>query len=140
MVLTGRAGAAEWERRQVEAVRESPQARLELIKRTYGGPDGRAAHRLPFRRAALSSMHRQLRRGVLEPLTATPPGSPWWRAVDERLLRDGCEAIARSGGLGGAMSADSVGLWMSFVAHPAARTWYRAHNATVVPAISSTAT
>jgi hypothetical protein len=79
-------------------------------------------------------MHWQLRRGVLEPLTSTPPGSPWWRAVNERLLRDGCEAVARSGGLGGAISADSVELWMSFVADPTAHTWYRAHNASIVSA------
>jgi hypothetical protein len=89
---------------------------------------------LPFRRAALSFMRWQLRRGVLAPLNATPPGSPWWRAVNERLLRDGCEALARSGGLGGTLSSHTIELWMSFIEEPTARTWYRAHNASVVSA------
>ena len=80
----------------------------------------------------MSFMRWQLGRGVLAPLSAAPPGSPWWRAVNERLLRDGCEAVARSGGLGGAPSSRAVELWMSFVADPTARTWYRAHNASIV--------
>ena len=79
-------------------------------------------------------MRWQLTRGVLAPLEATPPGSPWWRAVNERLVRDGCEAVARSAGLGGMPSSRTVELWMSFVADPTARTWYRAHNASIVSA------
>ncbi len=35
-----------------------------------------------------------------DPLDASPPGSVWWRAVNERLLRDGCEAVALVGGPG----------------------------------------
>jgi hypothetical protein len=112
-------------------VRDDPAARLTLAARTYRGPNGRAPRHLPFRRAALSFMRWQLARGVLAPMNATPPGSPWWRAVNERLLRDGCEAVARSGGLGGAPSSRAVELWMAFVARPTARTWYRAHNATI---------
>src|SRR4030095_15287113 len=79
---------------QVAAVRDDPAARLALIVRTYHGPTGRAPHHLPFRRAALSFMRWQARRGVLNPLDASPPGSVWWRTVNERLLRDGCEAVA----------------------------------------------
>jgi hypothetical protein len=123
--------AAAWALRQVAAVRDDPAARLALIVRTYHGPEGRAPRHLPFRRAALSFMRWQLGRGVLAPMTAVPPGSPWWRAVNERLLRDGCEAVARSGGLGGAPSSHAVELWMSFVADPTARMWYRAHNASI---------
>ncbi|WP_203910528.1 hypothetical protein [Rhizocola hellebori] len=124
--------AAAWALGQVEAVRDDPAARLALTARTYRGPNGHAPQHLPFRRAALSFMRWQLGRGVLAPLTAAPPGSPWWRAVNERLLRDGCEAVARSGGLGGTPSSPAVRLWMSFVSHPTARTWYRAHNASIV--------
>ena len=126
--------AADWALKQVEAVREEPAKRLELLERTYHGPTGQAPHHLPFRRAAMAFMRWELARDVLAPLHATPAGSPWWRAVNERLLRDGCEAVARSGGRGGAPSSPAIPLWMSFVADPRARTWYRAHNATIVAA------
>jgi hypothetical protein len=65
---------------------------------------------------------------------ADPPGSPWWRAVNERLLRDGCEVVALAGGMGGPPSSRAVELWEEFVADPTARTWYKAHNASIVSA------
>jgi hypothetical protein len=70
-----------------------------LMGRVFHGPTGRAPRHLPFRRAALSFMRWQARRGLLNPLDASPPGSVWWRAVNERLLRDGCETVALLGGL-----------------------------------------
>jgi hypothetical protein len=79
-------------------------------------------------------MRWQLRRGVLEPTHGERPGSPWWRAVNERLVRDGCEAVALSGGFDGPPSSQAVDHWMSFAADPSARNWYRAHNASVVAA------
>jgi hypothetical protein len=126
--------AAEWAAAQVAAVRDDPAARLGLVARPYRGPVGRAPRHLRFRRAAMSFMRWQADRGVLDPLDASPPGSPWWRAVNDRLLRDGCEAMARSGGLGGEPSSPTIGLWMSFIENPAARSWYRAHNASIVAA------
>jgi hypothetical protein len=102
------------------------------MERCYHGPFGTAPRHLPFRRAALSFMGWQLRRGVLRPVPGDRPGSPWWRAVNERILRDGCEAVALSGGLPGPVSSRTVDYWMSFVEHPVARAWYRAHNASVV--------
>ncbi|MFD7010805.1 hypothetical protein [Rhodococcus jostii] len=132
--MSSRRSAAEWAVDQVHDVRDDPAARLELIARTYHGPIGNAPRHLPFRRAALSFMRWQIGRGVLAPLSAMPPGSPWWRAVNERLMRDGCEAVARSGGMGGTPSSHTVDLWMLFVADPTARTWYRAHNASIAAA------
>jgi hypothetical protein len=126
--------AAEWAVARVVAVRDDPAARLALVARTYEGPLGRAPRHLPFRRAALSFMRWQADRGVLDPLDASPPGSPWWRAVNERLVRDGCEAMARSGGILGEPSSATIGLWLSFIAIPTAATWYRAHNASIVAA------
>lgn len=119
---------------QVEATRDDPVGRLTLMTLTYRGPYGDAPRHLPFRRAALSFMRWQLERGVLNPLTATPPGSPWWRAVNERLLRDTCEAVARSGGFGGDPSSPTIELGTTFIMQPTARNWYRAHNASVVAA------
>jgi hypothetical protein len=119
---------------QVAAVRDDPNARLALIVRTYHGPTGHAPRHLPFRRAALSFMRWQARRGVLNPLDASPPGSPWWRTMNERLLRDGCESVALAGGLAGEPSSRAVRLWLEFIAEPTALNWYRAHNASIVSA------
>jgi len=77
-------------------------------------------------------MRWQARRGVLAPLDASPPGSVWWRAVNERLLRDGCETVALLGGPAGEPSSPAVRLWLEFAARPTGRNWYRAHNASIV--------
>ena len=124
--------AAAWAQEQTAAVRDDPDARIALVERSYHGPFGQAPRHLPYRRAAMSFMRWQLRRGVLEPAHSNRPGSPWWRAVNERLLRDGCEAVALSGDLTGPASSQTVGYWMSFADHPTARAWYRARNSSVV--------
>ena len=119
---------------QVAAVRNDPAARLALMARVFHGPTGRAPRHLPFRRAALSFMRWQERRGVLAPLNASPPGSAWWRAVNDRLLRDGCETVALLGGLAGEPSSHAVRLWLEVGARPTGHNWYRAHNASIVGA------
>ena len=126
--------AADWADQQVGTVRDDPAGRLALMQRCYYGPYGQAPRHLPFRRAATSFMRWQLRRGVLQPSAGGRPGSPWWRAVNERILRDGCEAVALSGDLPGRASSPTVDHWMSFADYPAARSWYRAHNGSVVAA------
>lgn len=132
--MSHRASALALAEAQVAAVLDDPAARLALLARTYRDRDREAPRHLPYRRAALSFMRWQLRRGVLEPLDATPPGSEWWRAINERLLRDGCEAVALAGGLGGEPSSAAVRLWLAFIAWPTGRNWYRAHNASIVSA------
>ena len=126
--------AEAWADQQVSAVRDDPGGRLALMERCYYGPYGRAPRHLPYRRAAMSFMRWQLRRGVLQPAFSDRPGSPWWRAVNERVLRDGCEAVALSGDLPGVPSSRTVDSWMSFADYPTARAWYRAHNGSVVAA------
>jgi hypothetical protein len=131
--MTGETAAA-WAEAQVERVRDDPLGRMALLSRTYRGPLGRAPRHLPFRRAAMSFMRWQAERGVLRPLDVHPPGSRWWRAVNDRLLLDGCEAMARSGGLSGEPSSAAIELWVSFITVPTGRSWYRAHNATIASA------
>jgi hypothetical protein len=130
--MSHHAGALASAAAQVAAVRDDPTARLALMARVFHGPTGRAPRHLPFRRAALSFMRWQARRGVLNPLDASPPGSVWWRAVNERLLRDGCETVALLGGLTGEPSSQAVRLWLEFSARPTRRHWYQAHNASIV--------
>jgi hypothetical protein len=126
--------AAAWAERQIAAVRDDPVGRFALMRRCYHGPSGNAPRHLPFRRAAMSFMRWQLRRGLLRPPSSDRPGSPWWRAVNERIVRDGCEAMALSGDHTGPASSRTVDLWLSFTDRPTARAWYRAHNGSVVAA------
>jgi hypothetical protein len=130
--MSHHAGALALAVAQVAAVRDDPAARLALMSRVFRGPTGRAPRHLPFRRAALSFMRWQARRGVLNPLAASPPGSVWRRAVNERLLRDGCETVALLGGLAGEPESQAVRLWLEFGARPTGRNWYRAHNTSIV--------
>jgi hypothetical protein len=69
---------------------------------------------------------------VLSPLDGNQPGSPWWRAVNESLLRDAVEADLLFNGEPGEASTSSVDLWLTFLRHPAPQAWYRAHNASIV--------
>jgi hypothetical protein len=121
-----------WAEAQVARARDDPAGRLALLARTYRGPTGRAPRHVPFRRAALSFMRWQVQRGLLDPVDAPTPGSVWWRAVNERLLRDGCEVIALVRGLGGDPSSQAVYAWRDFAATPTPSCWYRAHNASIV--------
>ena len=124
--------ARAWAEAQVAAARDDPAARLALLARTYHGPTGRAPRHLPFRRAALSFMRWQAQRGLLNAPDALPAGSVWWRAMNERLLRDGCEVVALAAGRGGHPSSSAVQVWLEFVAAPTPSCWYRAHNASIV--------
>lgn len=126
--------AARYAADQVASVRDDPAGRLALLRSLYDAPSGYSRLHVPYRRAALAFMGWQLRRGVLNPLDDPLPGSPWWRAVNERLLRDTGEARARMLGAGGPMSSSSVAWSVAFARQPSARAWYRAHNATIVTA------
>ncbi len=128
------ASAADYALDQVGRVRDDPAGRLASLWSLYRGPAGDDGSRLPYERAARAFMSWQVRRGLLHPDTAPLPGSPWWRAVNERLLRDGWEARGRATGRRGPASSSSVLPWGAFIRTPSARTWYRAHNASIVAA------
>jgi hypothetical protein len=114
----------------VSAVRDDPGRRLALAAELYTHRPGRA-NIVAFRRAQIAFMQWQWRRGVLNAPGDPRPGSPWWRAVNEGLLRDGWEAELLVGGRPGAPSRPSVARWVDFLRDPSGRRWYRAHNASV---------
>jgi hypothetical protein len=125
--------AAEEARAMVAAVRHDPALRLELAGRFYDDRPGRASIRA-YRRAEVAFMRWQVSRGVLAPPESAQPGSGWWRSVNESLLRDACEADRLAAGLPGPASGPAVARWGDFLDAPSARTWYRAHNASIVAA------
>jgi hypothetical protein len=119
---------------RVAEVRDDPHGRLDLLRSSYAAPPGTAPLHLPYPRAALAFMGWQLRRGLLNPLDHQRPGSPWWRAVNERLLRDTFEARSRLLGHPGPASSPSVEASVRFAREPSPRAWYLAHNVTIVRA------
>ncbi|MFC5181170.1 hypothetical protein [Actinomadura harenae] len=116
--------AAERAAARVSAVRDGPpSARLRLAAAFYRGRYAR------YGRAELSFLRWTITRGVLNAPDGDPPGSPWWRAVNERLLQDKTEAAL----LDGVQAANPrVALWQRFLRRPSPAAWYRAHNASVV--------
>ncbi|MGH9279957.1 MAG: hypothetical protein ACRD12_17900, partial [Acidimicrobiales bacterium] len=130
----GRLPAAAVAAQRVAEVREDPGVWLDLLRSSYAPLPGAAPLHLRYRRAALAFMGWQVRRGLLNPLGHERPGSPWWRAVNERLLRDTCEARARLLGDPGPASSPSVEPSVAFARQPSSRAWYLAHNITIVTA------
>jgi hypothetical protein len=118
----------------VSRVRDDPEARLSLLCRLYEVPPAVDRGYLPYRRAASAFMGWQLRRGLLNPESGPSPGSPWWRAVNEALLRDTCEASSLAFGRAGEPRSPGVAATLDFIRAPTALTWYRAHNLTIASA------
>ena len=115
----------------VASVRDDPAQRLRLAAGFYDQrPGGRSIR--AYRRAEIAFMQWQIRCGVLAPPGGIQPGSRWWRAVNESLLRDMAEADLLFNGAAGRASTKSVTLVLSFLRHPTPQSWYRAHNASIV--------
>ncbi|MGW5239960.1 hypothetical protein ACWEOW_13590 [Monashia sp. NPDC004114] len=118
----------------VAAVRDDPGGRLDLLRRLYEVPRPYDRGYLPYLRAATAFMRWQHRRGLLNPESGPSPGSPWWRALNEALLRDTCEARALAFGLSGEPRTPGVAAMLEFIRAPTATSWYRAHNVTIATA------
>jgi hypothetical protein len=105
---------------------------MALLRRLYEVPRDVDRGYLPYRRAASAFMSWQLRRGLLNPASDRQPGSPWWRALNEALLRDTAEARAFAFGYTGEPSGPGVTAHLDFIRRPTAHNWYRAHNVSIV--------
>ena len=119
---------------RVAGVRADPRGRLALLRTLYELPPDVDRGYLPYRRAASAFMGWQLRRGLLNPPSGPAPGSPWWRAVDEALIRDTTEARELAFGRPGDPRTPGVAATLDFISRPTARTWYRAHNTSIASA------
>ena len=110
-------------------VRDDPEGRCALAAEFYQ-PGKR--DRARYGRAELSFLRCAVARGVLAPASASRPGSSWWRAINERLLRDKLEADLLCEGAAGSPTSVTVQHWIEFIEQPSASRWYRAHNSSVV--------
>lgn len=125
------ADAAAYAQSAVAQVRDDPHGRLSLLREMYRVPKDVDRGYLPYRRAASAFMRWQLQRGLLNPPTDPHPGSPWWRAVNEGLLRDTAEARALAFGYAGKPTSPGAAAHLEFIQRPTARSWYLAHNTSI---------
>jgi hypothetical protein len=116
---------------RVDAVCDSTEGRLRLAAAFYESPRG-ARGCSSYGVAELSFLRWAIHRGVLDRPAAGRGGSQWWRALNDRLLRDKVEADVLAGDGAEAPSSRTVELWLEFIRSPSAATWYRAHNASIV--------
>src|ERR1700756_2460899 len=116
----GAMSAARDAERMVAQVRDDPAGRIRLAAEAYSIGRARRRYR-PYRRAVVAFMCWQQRRGVLNAPDDGVPGSPWWRAVNEDLLRDTVEAKLLVQRGGGEPSRPSVRSWVSFFNAPSAQ-------------------
>lgn len=117
--------------RRVGQVQDDPELRYRLACELYSHASG---PRKRYGVAELSFMRWCIARGVLSPEHAARPGSPWWRAVNDALLRDKVEAGLLAANENGVPSSLGVELWLRFIHRPTPESWYRAHNASIVAA------
>jgi hypothetical protein len=111
---------------RVAAVHDSTEARFRLAADFYRGSRGR------YGRAELRYLRWEIERGVLDRPAARRGGSPWWRAVNDGLLREKVEADLLAAGSPGPPSSRGVNHWLEFIRTPSAAAWYRAHNASIL--------
>lgn len=130
-LISVEASAAHRADERVAAVRDDPARRLMLAAEFYDQRNVGKSIR-PYRRAEIAFMRWQIKRGVLFPSHGERQGSPWWRAVNESLLRDAVEADLLFNGVSGIASTAAVRYWIDFLQHPGPASWYRAHNASIV--------
>ena len=106
----------------VEEMRGDVGRRLDVAAAFYDEQPGRPPI-YGYRRAELAFMRWQAGRGVFAPLDSAQPGSAWWRAVNEALLRDAWEARHLLGEASGVPSRPAVTRWVEFLQNPSPRAW-----------------
>jgi hypothetical protein len=115
--------------RAVEAVLDDPEARMRLRASFYERPGTTDQHG----RSELDFMRWEITRGVLAPMRAPKPGSPWWRAVNAAVLFHGALALAcEAHGVDlGALDLPTA-QWVRYLRARTDAAWWRAHNASIL--------
>ena len=117
----------------VAGVTNDPQARLALRERFYQKFGGDGSGGPGYGRSELDFLRWEIRRGVLAP--PQRGGSPWWRAVNARLLYHAevaaliHEQLPADAAVPG---VSAIRFWLEYIRKPSPMAWYRAHNASIV--------
>ncbi len=84
---------------------------------------------LSYGDSELAFLDWEIQAGVLDPVT----GSAWWRNVKSALhLSVRAGRLPAQHGLAGDQAPYPTRCWLTFIADPTPRHWYRAHNASIL--------
>ncbi|HEV8361986.1 MAG TPA: hypothetical protein VGQ52_00595 [Gemmatimonadaceae bacterium] len=125
-------------RRKVDAVADDPAGRVRLRRdfyRNYGFGDRQEIPTVyGFGSSELAFFQWEVDRGVLNPINGSAtPGSSWWRNVNlDFLFYSELGALAYESGANAAMLPVAARAWMDYIATPNSKSWYRAHNTSIV--------
>ena len=115
----------------IHKVLDDPEGRLQLQEEfydRYGYGDNYG-----YGNSAVAFMRWEFRRGVLEPLQGSNPGSPWWRNVNAAfLLTNKIGELVFKANLSGTTFSQPIRFWLAYLRLPTAQSWYKAHNASIV--------
>lgn len=126
-------------RAEVHGVADDPEGRYALRERFYD----RFGHALRKDGTGLGSselafLRWEIERGVLNPLFAEKPGSPWWRAVNLDFILQAELAGKAWETQNTSRITDVQGrYWLRFFEQPSESTWYAAHNCSIVHGYSA---
>ncbi|GAB1856752.1 hypothetical protein MHTCC0001_15880 [Flavobacteriaceae bacterium MHTCC 0001] len=118
----------------VNKVSDKPQERYALrykFYQRYGdtlikGNEGLGNSELAF-------MKWEIKRGTLNPIDCEHPGSTWWREVNSHFLYVSTLAeLIKASGQTFENLPIPVRFWLDFINTPNERTWYRAHNSSII--------
>jgi hypothetical protein len=122
----------------VDGVADSPEGRLDLRESfylRYGCADRlKMDDKYGYGRSELDFMGWEIRRGVLDPVKPVGRGgSPWWRGVNGDFLYYGeLGRLAHEAGFPVTSLPLPAARWADFIDQPSPKSWYRAHNTSIV--------
>ncbi len=125
-------------RAKVDRVADDPAGRVQLRREFYRKFG--FAHRIGiptefgFGASEINFLQWEVVRGVLNPIDGTPnAGSSWWRNVNADFLYHAeLGGLAHEQGVPAAALPTAAQAWMAYIAQPSPKSWYRAHNSSIV--------
>jgi len=127
-------------RARVDKVADDPAGRVQLRRefyRKFGFADRiEIPTEFGFGSSEIEFLRWEAERGVLNPVNGTPnAGSSWWRNVNSDFLYHAeLGGLAHERGVPASEVPAAAQAWMEYIAQPSPKSWYRAHNSSIVTA------
>lgn len=118
-----------------EKIKQDPQARLQTRQNFYkkfGFAIIENKHLFGFGNSELAFMEWEIDRGVLT-WKDNQPVSPWWSACNLKFIfYSELAGIIKENDVDATEAPTATKQWLAYIESPSARSWYKAHNTTIL--------